>query len=316
MHEMPGGQYTNLREQARSLGIDRRWPEIARAYVQVNELFGDIIKVTPTSKVVGDMALAMVTAGLTKQDILDPEKKIAFPESVIQFFNGEIGQPTGGFPRILQAKVLNGKAPLQGRPGASLAPVDLEQARETLAAQLKQEVSDFDLASYLMYPNVFLDYAEIKRKFAAVSLLPTPVFFYGLAIGEETVLSFEGHRQAIVRYLATSEPDEEGMRRVFFELNGQPQTVTVRDNNLSHEAHQNEKADPADAGQLAAPMPGLVVAIEVSVGERIRQGNTVMVLEAMKMQSSIPAEKSGIVKRVVVGTNHVVDTGDLLAVIE
>ena len=316
IHEMPGGQYTNLREQARSLGIERRWPEIARAYSDVNELFGDIVKVTPTSKVVGDMALAMVTAGLTKQDILDPEKEIAFPESVVQFFHGEMGQPVGGFPQALQAKVLNGKAPLQGRPGEALAPVDLEQDRETLAAQLKEEVSDFDLASWLMYPNVFMDYAEMERKYGDVSILPTHIFFYGLQSGEETVLSFEDNRQAIVHYLATSEPDEEGMRRVFFELNGQPQTVIVRDNNLSYEVHQNEKADPANPSHLAAPMPGLVVAVEVSTGERIRQGDTVVVLEAMKMQSAIPAEKSGIIKRVVVSPDHVVDTGDLLVVIE
>ena len=316
VHEMPGGQYTNLREQARSLGIERRWPEIARAYSDVNELFGDIVKVTPTSKVVGDMALAMVTAGLTKQDILDPEKKIAFPDSVVQFFHGEMGQPVGGFPQALQAKALNGKAPLQGRPGETLPPADLEQARETLAAQLKEEVSDFDLASYLMYPSVFTDFAEMERKFGDVSILPTHIFFYGLQSGEETVLSFEDNRQAIVHYLATSEPDEDGMRRVFFELNGQPQTVIVRDNSLSHEIHQNERADPADPGQLAAPMPGLVVAVEVSAGERIRRGDTLVVLEAMKMQSAIPAGKNGIVKRVVVSPNHVVDTGDLLVVIE
>ena len=316
VHEMPGGQYTNLREQARSLGIERRWPEIARAYTDVNELFGDIIKVTPTSKVVGDMALAMVTAGLTKQEILDPEKEIAFPESVVQFFHGEMGQPVGGFPAALQAKVLNGKTPLQGRPGESLSSIDLEQTRETLSAQLKEEISDFDLASYLMYPEVFLDYAEMDRKYGDVGILPTHIFFYGLASGEETVLSFEDNRQAIVHYLATSEPDEEGMRRVFFELNGQPQTVIVRDNNLSYEVHQNEKADPANPGHLAAPMPGLVVAVEVSTGERINQGDTVVVLEAMKMQSAIPAEKSGIIKRVVVSADHVVDTGDLLVVIE
>ena len=316
VHEMPGGQYTNLREQARSLGIDRRWPEIARAYAEVNELFGDIIKVTPTSKVVGDMALAMVTAGLTQQDVLDPGKKIAFPDSVVQFFLGEMGQPVGGFPSALRAKVLNGKAPLPGRPGATLAPVDLEQARATLASQLKEEVSDFDLASYLMYPSVFMDYAGMERRFGDVSMLPTHVFFYGLQSGEETVLTFADNRQAIVHYLATSEPDEEGMRRVFFELNGQPQTVIVRDNSLSHELHQNEKADPAEPGQLAAPMPGLVVAVEVSVGERIRRGDTLVVLEAMKMQSAVPAGKSGIVKRVVVSPNYVVDTGDLLVVIE
>ncbi len=316
IHEMPGGQYTNLREQARALGIDKRWPEIAQAYTDVNELFGDIIKVTPTSKVVGDMALAMVTAGLSKQDIVDPNKEIAFPESVVQFFLGEMGQPAGGFPRALQAKVLNGKAPIDGRPGESLPPVDLEQTRTTLSSQLKEEISDFDLASYLMYPDVFLDYAEKEKTYGDVSILPTHIFFYGLTSGEETVLSFEDQRQAILHFLATSEPGEDGMRRVFFELNGQPQTVIVRDNSLAHEIHQNEKAEPANPGHLAAPMPGLVIAVEVTVGERIKQGDTVVVLEAMKMQSSIPAEKEGLVKRVVVSPDYVVDTGDLLVVIE
>ena len=316
IHEMPGGQYTNLREQARALGIDKRWPEIAQAYADVNELFGDIIKVTPTSKVVGDMALAMVTAGLSKQDIVDPNKEIAFPESVVQFFLGEMGQPAGGFPRALQAKVLNGKAPIDGRPGESLPPVDLEQTRTTLSSQLKEEISDFDLASYLMYPDVFLDYAEKEKTYGDVSILPTHIFFYGLTSGEETVLSFEDQRQAILHFLATSEPGEDGMRRVFFELNGQPQTVIVRDNSLAHEIHQNEKAEPANPGHLAAPMPGLVIAVEVTVGERIKQGDTVVVLEAMKMQSSIPAEKEGLIKRVVVSPDYVVDTGDLLVVIE
>ena len=228
-----------------------------------------------------------------------------------------MGQPAGGFPPALQAKVLNGKTPLQGRPGESLSSIDLEQARETLSAQLKEEVSDFDLASYLMYPNVFPAYAEMERKYGDVSILPTYIFFYGLESGEETVLSFEDNRQAIVHYLATSEPDEEGMRRVFFELNGQPQTVIVRDNNLSYEVHQNERGRPCQFQTTwAAPMPGLVVTVEVSAGERIRQGDTVVVLEAMKMQSAIPAEKSGIIKRVVVSPDHVVDSGDLLVVIE
>ena len=316
IHEMPGGQYTNLREQAKSLEIDKRWPEIAQAYADVNELFGDIVKVTPTSKVVGDMALAMVTAGLSKEDIVAPDKEIAFPESVVEFFRGELGQPAGGFPQALQAKVLNGKTPITGRPGKSLPAVDLDQARTTLSERLKEEVSDFDLASYLMYPDIFLRYAENEKEYGDVSILPTHVFFHGLRSGEETVLYFEDQRQGIIRYLATSDPDEEGMRRVFFELNGQPQTVIIRDNRLSRDIHQNEKAEPSNASHLAAPMPGLVVSVEVTLGQRIKQGDAMLVLEAMKMQSAIPAEKAGLVKRIVVSPDHVVDAGDLLAVIE
>ena len=316
VHEMPGGQYTNFRQQAKALGIERRWPEIARAYADVNQLFGDIVKVTPTSKVVGDMALAMVTAGLSKEDVVDPDKETAFPESVVEFFRGELGQPTGGFPPALQAKVLGDQPALSGRPGESLPPIDLEAARAALAEQLKEEVTNFDLASHLMYPDLFRDYAEHEREFGDVSILPTHVFFHGLDSGEETVLTFEDQRQAIIRYLATSDPDEEGMRRVFFEVNGQPQTVILRDNTLSREVHRNEKADPANSDHLGAPMPGLVVAVEVTAGQRVQRGDTVVVLEAMKMQTSVPAEKAGIVRRVAVSPDHVVDAGDLLLEIE
>ena len=316
VHEMPGGQYTNLREQARSLGIDTRWPDIAQAYADVNVLFGDVIKVTPTSKVVGDMALAMVTTGLSKDDVLDPKKKIAFPDSVVEFFRGELGQPEGGFPEALQRKVLGDKEPLKVRPGSVLQTVDLEQTRKDIQKKLDQEVSNTGLASYLMYPDVYMNYAEHEKTFGDVGILPTHVFLYGMNAGDEVVLPLLDGRHAIIRYLASSDPDEDGMRRVFFEVNGQPQTVIVKDKHFAHQAPQVEKADPNNPGHIAAPMPGLVIGIEVSPGQKIRKGDTLVVLEAMKMQTTVPAEMEGKVKRVVARTDHIVDTGDLLLEIE
>ena len=316
VHEMPGGQYTNLREQARSLGLDTRWPDIAQAYADVNALFGDLIKVTPTSKVVGDMALAMVTSGLSKQDVLDPNRKIAFPASVVEFFRGELGQPEGGFPQSLQRKVLGDTEPLKVRPGSVLEAVNLEETKKKIEKKLDREVSATGLASYLMYPDVYLNYAEHEKTFGDISILPTHVFFYGMKPGDETVLPLLDGRQAIIQYLASSDPDEDGMRRVFFEVNGQPQTVIVKDKNLIHDVPQVEKADPDNPEHVAAPMPGLVIGVEVSAGQKVRKGDTLLVLEAMKMQTTVPAEVDGKVKRVIARPNHIVDTGDLLLELE
>ncbi|TLZ00233.1 MAG: pyruvate carboxylase, partial [Gammaproteobacteria bacterium] len=207
VHGMPGGQYTNLREQARALGIDEaRWPEVARAYAEVNSLFGDIVKVTPTSKAVGDMALLMVTAGLTREQVLDPDLEVAFPESVVEFFRGSLGQPYGGFPPGLQSKVLKGAAPLTGRPGATLPPVDLAAERASLRERLPREVTDDDLASYLMYPRVWLEYAQERALYGDAGILPTPVFFYGMEPGQEISVDLERGKTLIVRYVASSEP--------------------------------------------------------------------------------------------------------------
>ena len=317
VHEMPGGQYSNLREQARAMGIDAaRWPEVARAYADVNDLFGDIIKVTPTSKVVGDMALAMVTSGLSRADILDPDSHIAFPDSVIAFFRGELGQPAGGFPQALQKKVLNGEKPLTVRPGSTMDPVDLAAARGDLQKKLEGQLSDRDLASWLMYPEVFMKFAEHDRNYGDVSVLPTHVFFYGMQAGDEITLPVLDGRQIIIRYLAASKADEDGMCRVFFEVNGQPQTVIIPDTRVVHEVQRAEKADDGNPGHIGAPMPGLVVSVAVSRGQKVHRGDNLVVLEAMKMQTAIPAERDGLVKRVVVKPDHVVDAGDLLLELE
>ncbi len=316
VHEMPGGQYTNLREQARSMGIEARWPEIARAYADVNLLFGDIVKVTPTSKVVGDMALAMVTAGISRDDMLDPGKHIAFPDSVVAFFRGDLGQPVGGFPEALQKKVLNGANPLLVRPGSVLEPIDLELARQQLKQKLESEPGNTDLASYLMYPDVYLAYARHTRTYGDTSVLPTHVYFYGMAPGSEITLPVIDGRQVIIRFLTASAPDTDGLCRVFFEVNGQPQTIIVSKTGAAGAKQAVEKADRNNPCHVGAPMPGLVLNVEVTSGKKVRRGDTLVIIEAMKMQSAIPAEQDGRIVRVICKPDHVVDTGDLLIEME
>ncbi len=311
-HAMPGGQYTNLREQARSLGIERRWPEVARRYAEVNELFGDIVKVTPTSKVVGDMALFMVTSGLTPEDVTDPDKEIAFPESVVQLFRGDLGQPPGGWPEALQAKVLNGEAADTSRPGEHLPPTDLEAVREEAEKKIGRKLDDDDLASYLMYPKVFVDFAEHRRHYGDVSILPTPVFFFGLEPEEEIAVDIEPGKTLIIRLLAVGDADAEGMRRMFFELNGQPRTVAVADASINATVVSNRKAEEGNALHVAAPMPGLVVSVSAKAGQTVAKGDPLVALEAMKMETVIRAEHDGKIQVVPVSVGTQVEAHDLL----
>lgn len=316
-HAMPGGQYTNLREQARGLGIEEaRWPEVARAYAQVNEMFGDIVKVTPTSKVVGDMAIFMITNDLTPDNVRDPSHDVAFPQSVIDLFRGDLGQPYGGFPEALQAKILKGETPTTERPGAHLPAVDLEAARAEAEQKVHRHLNDFDLASYLMYPQVYTDYAAHRRQFGDVGVLPTPVFFYGPEIGEETFIDIEQGKRLILRFLALGEANEEGERTVFFELNGQPRTVKVQDKSLSSNARVHRKADETNAGHVAAPMPGLVVSLSVAAGETVEAGDQILTIEAMKMESTLYADTGGTVSEIVTSAGTRVEAKDLLVVIE
>jgi pyruvate carboxylase len=316
VHGMPGGQFTNLREQARSLGIDdARWPEVARAYAEVNEMFGDIVKVTPTSKVVGDMALLMVTSGLSAAQVLDPHTEIAFPESVISFFRGDLGQPHGGFPQALQKKVLKEATPLACRPGEVLPPSDLEQARREAEAKTWREITDEELASYLMYPKVFLDYMSARLNFGRVSALPTSIFFYGMEAGEEVSIDIERGKTLIVRFVAVSEAHEDGTRTVFFELNGQPRSVKVADRSHVAVRPPRRKADAANANHVAAPMPGTVSAVAVSQGRQVARGDVLVTIEAMKMETTVRADRDAIVAEVVTQPGEAVDAKDLLIVL-
>ncbi|MFV0662619.1 pyruvate carboxylase, partial [Denitromonas sp.] len=310
LHEMPGGQYTNLREQARAVGIDHHWPEVAKAYAEVNLLFGDIVKVTPTSKVVGDMALFMVTNDLTRADVMDPAREIAFPESVVQLMRGELGYPADGFPAALQAKVLAGDKPLVGRAGDRLPAVDLDAARTELARLLEREASDAELASSLMYPKVFADYAAHEAKYGDVSVLPTPAFFYGLADGEEIVVDIDRGKTLVIRLLGRAEGDD-GQMKLFFELNGQPRLIKIPRAGVANTSDR-PKAQDGNPDQVGAPMPGVVGSIGAREGQHVKRGDTLMTLEAMKMELAIKAERDGTIGAVHVKPGAQVNAKDLL----
>jgi pyruvate carboxylase len=315
VHEIPGGQYTNLRQQARALGLEMHWPEVVDAYAEVNRMFGDIIKVTPTSKVVGDLALFMVSHGLTPEAVEDPEHEVAFPDSVVALFRGDLGRPPGGFPAALQRKVLRGEAPLGVRPGSILPPADLAAERQALQHKLRRAVSDFELAAYLLYGPVFLDYAEHRRAYGNVSLLPTPIFFYGPEVGEEFTVDIDPGKTLIIRYLAIGEANPEGQRKVFFELNGQPRTIAVADRELAATRPARRKAKDGEAGEIGAPMPGMVVSVAVDPGARVARGDALIGIEAMKMETTVFAEADGTVAEILVEPGEKVDVKDLLLVL-
>jgi pyruvate carboxylase len=317
VHGMPGGQYTNLREQARSLGLDdHRWPEVAQAYAQVNDMFGDIVKVTPTSKVIGDMAITMVTSGLTREAVLDPAVEIAFPDSVVNLFHGDLGQPVGGFPAELQKKILGGKAPLRVRPGELLPPADLGAQRKLAETRVGRAITDNELASYLMYPKVFADYAADRASFGDVSALPTAVFFYGMHSGQEINIDLERGKTLIVRYVTTSDPHEDGTRTVFFELNGQPRPIRVADRSQVAKRPPRRKVEPGNSGHVGAPMPGTIATVPVHVGQKLSKGEVLLTLEAMKMETTVRAERDGVIKEILAKPGLQVDTKDLLIVFE
>ena len=316
VHGMPGGQYTNLREQARGLGIEEaRWPEVAAAYADVNSMFGDIVKVTPTSKVVGDLALLMVTSGISREQVLDPHTDVAFPESVVQLFRGELGQPYGGFPPDLQRKVLKGAEPLSERPGARLPAVDLAAARARMQQSLPRPVTEEDLASYLMYPKVWLEYAQERGLYGDPGILPTGVFFYGMEPGQEISVDLERGKTLIVLYVATSEPHEDGTRTVFFELNGQPRPVRVPDQSLLAKRPPPRKVEPGNPRHVGAPMPGVVATVKAVVGARVARGDLLLALEAMKMETAVRAETDGEIAEVLAAPGQAVDAKDLLVVL-
>ncbi|HZV06223.1 MAG TPA: pyruvate carboxylase [Gemmataceae bacterium] len=312
LNEMPGGQYTNLYHQAQALGLESRWREVCRMYAEVNRMFGDIIKVTPTSKVVGDMALFMVGNNLTPDDVLHGRRDLSFPESVVEFFEGRLGEPPGGFPEQLQKRVLRGRQPLRGRPGASLPPIDFAATRATLEQQVGRTVTERELLSYLLYPRVFPDLAAHQAKYSDTSVLPTPVFFYGMEPGEETSIDIERGKTLILKFLAVGEAHADGSRTVFFELNGQPREVVVIDRSLGGKVAAHPKAEPGNPKHVGAPMPGLVVRVMVEADEQVVAGQKLFTLEAMKMETTIYAERPGAVAEILVQAGTQVDAGDLL----
>jgi pyruvate carboxylase len=317
LHEMPGGQFTNLKAQARSLGLEERWNEVAQTYADVNQMFGDIVKVTPSSKVVGDMALMMVSQGLTRAQVEDPTSDVAFPDSVIDMMRGNLGQPPGGFPTELVRKVLKGQNPSTERPGKSMPAANFEALRAELSAQLDgKDLDDEDFNGYLMYPKVFLDYMGRHESYGPVRALPTKTFFYGMQPGEEITAEIDPGKTLEILLQAVGETNEEGDARVFFELNGQPRVIRVPNRKIKSTTAARPKAEAGNVTHVGAPMPGVVASVAAVTGMDVRKGDLLLTIEAMKMETGIHAEKNAKVKavHVVIGTQ--IDAKDLLVELE
>lgn len=315
LHEMPGGQYTNLMFQARALGLAHRWPAIKRAYAAANRLLGDIVKVTPSSKVVGDLAQFMVQNDLDEAQVLDQAETLSLPRSVVEFLQGNLGQPHGGFPEPLRTRVLRGRPRVDGRPGAAMPDLDLDALAGQLRDKHGPDVRPTDVLSAALYPAVFAEYMAFREQYADVSRVPTRAFFAALPIGEEITVEIEPGKTLIVRLLAVGELAADGTREVFFELNGQPRSLRVPDRAAVKTVVQREKAAPGDPTHLAAPMPGAVVDLRVKPGDVVEAGRALVVLSAMKMETVVAAARPGVVRRLAVAVGDTVDVGDLLAVL-
>jgi pyruvate carboxylase len=323
LHEMPGGQYTNLKEQANSMGVAHRWPEIARGYADVNQLFGDIVKVTPSSKVVGDMALFLFSRGIKAADVVNLEPgSVPFPESVIDMMSGGLGWPEGGWPEQVSLVVLGEKRHKEARAkyfndakrknSASAPAIDLAKTRSDLSEKLKRVATDDDLYSHLMYPTVFADFAKHLQASSDVSVLPTSAFFYGLKPGEEISVHIEQGKVLIIRLISVSPADKDGRRTISYELNGIGRETFIIDKTITPKTKARPKADLADVTHVAAPIPGLIATLSVSVGSKVAKGDKLLMMEAMKMQNTVYAPCDGVVAELHIALGDTVESKDLL----
>ena len=315
-HEMPGGQYSNLQQQAKAVGLGHRWEEVKEMYSRVNLMFGDIVKVTPSSKVVGDMALFMVQNDLSEEDILSRGENIDFPDSVVEFFEGYLGQPTGGFPTELQKVILKNKKPITVRPGELLDDVDFDALKEELSNEINRQVTDLEVLSYALYPKVFLDYIKAIDQFGKISVIDTPTFFHGMRLGEEIEVEIEKGKTLIVKLVSIGQPQTDGTRIVYFELNGQPREVIIKDESLKDKVVETKMADMKNESHIGATMPGTVLKVLVKTGEKVNKGDHLMITEAMKMETTIQAPFSGTVKDVYVNNGDAIQQGQLLLEID
>jgi pyruvate carboxylase len=318
LHEMPGGQYTNLREQAESMGLGARWHEIARTYAEANAALGDIVKVTPSSKAVGDLAIFLVNHNMTARQFerLGPDHNLTLPGSVIEMLSGALGEPEGGWPKRLQKAILKGARPQRGRPGAHLTPVDFAETSAMLGRKIGHELAPDEVLSFLMYPDVFLKFAKARQAYGNVEALPTPQFYYGMQKGDEIAVELEPGKALVIKFLTVGEPHPDGSRTVFFELNGQPREVNIRDKSLEVKVAAVPKADPGRPGEIGAPIPGVVSTVAVELNQPVKKGDRLLVMEAMKMQSTVYAPIGGKVTQVLVKPGRHVEAKDLLLVIE
>lgn len=311
-HEMPGGQFSNLRQQAKAVGLGERWNDVKDMYRRVNLLFGDIVKVTPSSKVVGDMALFMVQNDLSEEDVLTRGQTIDFPDSVIELFAGYLGQPEGGFPEQLQQVILKGKQPITVRPGELLEAVDFTDLAKQLATETGSVPTEQDTMAYALYPKVFTEYQAAYERFGDISCLDTPTFFYGMKVGEEISVEIEKGKTLFIKLLSIDEPAADGTRHVNFELNGQSRSVKVKDERVKSNVKAVPKADVKNKHHVGATMPGTVLNVLVDVGTEVKQGDQLMITEAMKMETTLQAPMNGLVKAIPVKNGDTIEVNDLL----
>lgn len=315
-HEIPGGQYSNLRPQATAMGLEHKFETIKKNYAAVNKLFGEIVKVTPSSKVVGDMAIFMASNNLTVEDIMQEGKNLSFPESVISLFRGDLGQPYGGFPKDVQKIILKGETPFTDRPNEHLDPIDFDKEFDEFRQRFGEERSILDFLSYKLYPKVYEDYFNHLKVYGDMSSLPTPAFFYGLNNGEEILVNIAEGKVIMIKMLFISEPDDEGFRQVTFELNGQSRRVRVKDNQHQAKVIQHTKAEIDSDSEIGAPLQGKLSGIMAKVGQEVEEGTPLFVIEAMKMESTISAPRPGKVKKIYLEAGEMVEQDDLVVELE
>ena len=316
MHEMPGGQYSNLQQQAKAVGLGERWEEVKDMYSSVNLLFGDVVKVTPSSKVVGDMALFMVQNDLDEYTVLTKGKSLDFPDSVIEFFEGYIGQPYGGFPEELQHVILKDRKPITVRPGELLEPANFEQVREELFKKIGRPVSSHEVLAYLLYPKVFDEYRTTVDQFGNVSVLDTPTFLYGMKLGEEIEVEIEKGKTLMIKLVSISDANLEGQRTIYFELNGQPREIYIQDMNVEVSHVARRKIEPGNDSHIGATMPGTVLKVAVAKGSKVKRGEHLLITEAMKMETTVQAPFNGTIQEIHVVAGEAISPGDLLIEIE
>jgi len=319
-HEIPGGQYSNLRPQANALGLGGRFDEVKKMYTEVNAMFGNIVKVTPSSKVVGDMAIFMVTNNLTPEGVMENGEEISFPDSVIDFFKGDIGQPVGGFPKKLQKIILKNQKPFKNRPNLHLAPIDFDVALKVFKKKYQKGFSraiEFeDFLSYLLYPRVFDQAHENYKKYGNLAILPTLNFFYGMKIQEETLIELEPGKVIIVKLLSVSNPNEDGIRTVFFKINGENKMIEVQDKKLNISKVENIKADENNIDEIGSPLQGLLYKVLVKKGQEIKENDPLFIIEAMKMETTVTAIRDGKVKSIMLKEGEMIMQDDLILSVE
>lgn len=315
-HEIPGGQYSNLKPQATALGLLDKFEEVKEMYAIVNDMFGDVVKVTPSSKVVGDMALYMVSNGLTREDVMERGETISFPESVQQFFVGDLGQPVGGFPKKLQKIILKDRKPYKNRPNAHLNPVDFDlefvEFLDKYQRGFDRELKITDFISWKLYPKVYEDAWKKHLEFGDVSRIPTKNFFFGLELQEETMVEIADGKSIIIKLLSVGPPDAEGMRTVFFKVNGQTRNIEVQDRSLAIEKVENTKIDPGNDKQVGAPLQGLLSKVFVKKGQKVKKNEPMFVIEAMKMETTVTAPDAAEVKTISLKEGTLVNADDLV----